>query len=72
VLFSQFLAIQNGGWFNYPVVVGETIQMEMYLFFHLKVHFYTHQFHLHEKSGKALLGVLGIRDNWQNNFRDKG
>ena len=21
---------------------------------------------------EALLGVLGIRDNWQNNFRDKG
>ena len=20
----------------------------------------------------TLLGVLGIRDNWQNNFRDKG
>jgi len=23
-------------------------------------------------SEEALLGVLGIRDNWQNNFRDKG
>jgi len=21
---------------------------------------------------EALFGVLGIRDNWQNNFRDKG
>ena len=24
------------------------------------------------KKSEALLGVLGIRDNWQNNFRDKG
>ena len=23
-------------------------------------------------TSEALLGVLGIRDNWQNNFRDKG
>jgi len=22
-------------------------------------------------TSEALLGVLGIRDNWQNNFRDK-
>jgi len=25
-----------------------------------------------EMKREALLGVLGIRDSWQNNFRDKG
>ena len=27
---------------------------------------------MYEPTDEALLGVLGIRDNWQNNFRDKG